>query len=126
MAAAAFGAERVAPTAPCSLQEMMRWPWRNIQRLANEPVMRAHFSYWMERGVIMTTAYSGVGAPEIAARTTERSAIKAQIILASAKGFEFMEACDSKVTAQIALQRHGPPIARSACSATLTDVSRRS
>eukprot|EP00969_Alexandrium_andersonii_P230088 10161546-Alexandrium_andersonii.AAC.1 len=64
--------ERVAPLAPSTLAELMKWPITNIGKLraaVGEPLN--NLQHWLEKGINFSTAYSGVGAPELAARCLE-------------------------------------------------------
>ena len=97
--------------AASTLQGLMKYPTTSIQKLTPFPWMMENLKRCLVRGINMTTAYSGVGAPEVAAALVLCGATEVGLVETSTPGFHFVEACDNKVIAQKVLLRHPAPIA---------------
>lgn len=101
--------------APATLQGMMQWPLRMFDRMQGalggvlDDGARDRVRDLLQEGVSVSTAYSGVGAPEIALSLAFKGALDSGWAPSQAAGFSFTQAVDIKQHAQTILLDHSEP-----------------
>lgn len=107
-----------AACAPSTLQELLDWPRRNLQKLRSSSATRHDFDRGfagaLKHGVAISTCYSGVGAPEFAAHLLECAAHELGLLRGASQeegvqpgaGFRMRDAADIKPSARSALLGH--------------------
>ena len=90
--------------AKAHLHELMQWPVEHIETLSQSPRGLVLLLARLRDGVAMSTAYSGMAAPEMACRAMEAVLRETGSVPAEARGFRFTEACDLKESALVVLR----------------------
>eukprot|EP00971_Amphidinium_carterae_P151281 2999193-Amphidinium_carterae.1 len=87
--------------------DLMTWPCSDFDAAAHAGVpMLQNLAKWLQRGVSLSTSYSGIGAAEITAEMLQAGAESRGLLDADRmKGFYFVEAVDNKPAARAALLR---------------------
>eukprot|EP00971_Amphidinium_carterae_P351652 6492212-Amphidinium_carterae.3 len=94
-----------APVGPDNAEALMRWPCFDFEAAADAGVpMLENLGKWLQRGISLSTSYSGIGSAEIAAEMVQVGAASRGLFDADTmQGFDFVEAVDNKAAARAAL-----------------------
>ena len=76
----------------------MQWPVSHLETLRDNQCL-PKLAERLRTGVAVTTAYSGMGAPEMALKELEQVMRQRSMLAANSQGIRFLECCDIKASA---------------------------
>lgn len=109
------GEPKSCDTGPSSLQQLWHWPGLALERLASWGLL-GNVAKKLERGLEMTTAYSGVGSVETALDFIQTACVRRGL---DDGCVEVMSACDVAEHCRKVLLAHPIGTSRAACVSAL-------